>query len=210
MKNTNVVSAIVGASFFAIPFLLIPTAPIWASVAIGATAFGASELMFSDSRKIAKLKEKNKPLYQKIEKANRDYSYIYSMINKVEDKNVQNDLSEICKTIEKIISVVAREPEREKSIANFFDYYLPVLVKIVSRYDEIENQKLESSDSKKFMKSAAKMISEVNKSFQKILSSLYQEDIVDADAEMKVFNSMLKADGLDDSGINVEKEDKDE
>ena len=60
------------------------------------------------------------------------------------------------------------------------------------------------------MKSAAKMISEVNKSFQKILSSLYQEDIVDADAEMKVFNSMLKADGLDDSGINIEKEDKDE
>ena len=60
MKNTNVVSAVVGASFFAIPFLLIPTAPLWASIAIGATAFGASELMFSDSRKIAKLKEKNK------------------------------------------------------------------------------------------------------------------------------------------------------
>ena len=48
------------------------------------------------------------------------------------------------------------------------------------------------------------------KSFQKILSSLYQEDIVDADAEMKVFNSMLKADGLDDSGLNVERKDIDE
>ena len=41
MKNSNVVSAIVGASFFAIPFLLIPTAPIWASLAIGGAAFGA-------------------------------------------------------------------------------------------------------------------------------------------------------------------------
>ena len=60
------------------------------------------------------------------------------------------------------------------------------------------------------MTTAAKMISEVNKSFQKILSSLYQEDIVDADAEMKVFNSMLKADGLDDSGLNVERKDIDE
>ena len=60
------------------------------------------------------------------------------------------------------------------------------------------------------MTTAAKMISEVNKSFQKILSSLYQENIVDADAEMKVFNSMLKADGLDDSGLNVERKDIDE
>ena len=210
MKNSNVVSAIVGASFFAIPFLFIPTAPIWASLAIGGAAFGASELMFSESRKIERLREKNRPLYEKIEKANRDYSFISSTIPKIESKKVRDDLTEICETIEKIISVVAKDPKKEKSIVNFFDYYLPVLVKIVSRYDEIENQRLESTDSKKFMTTAAKMISEVNKSFQKILSSLYQEDIVDADAEMKVFNSMLKADGLDDSGLNVERKDIDE
>ena len=156
------------------------------------------------------LKETNRPLYDRLEKANKDNAFILSMIPKIDDNEVKEDLSEIHESTSKIINVVTKNPGKEKSISNFFDYYLPVLVKIVSRYDEIENQRLESTDSKKFMTTAAKMISEVNKSFQKILSSLYQEDIVDADAEMKVFNSMLKADGLDDSGLNVERKDIDE
>ena len=109
----------------------------------------------------------------------------------------------------KIIDVVTKNNGKEKSISNFFDYYLPVLVKIVARYDEIENQRLTSKDSKKFMKSSAEMIEEVNDAFKKILASLYQEEIVDADAEMKVFNQLLKADGFNDKGLLV-KEDKDE
>ena len=33
-------------------------------------------------------------------------------------------------------------------------------------------------------------------SFKTILSSLYQNDIMDADADMKVYDMMLKADGI--------------
>ena len=40
------------------------------------------------------------------------------------------------------------------------------------------------------------MISEANKAFKRILSELYESDIVNTGAEMKVFNSMLKSDGF--------------
>lgn len=208
MKNQGVVSAIVGGTFFAIPYLglAIPFVP---ALAIGAAAFGATELIFSGTKKLDDLKITNKPLYDKLEKANKDNAFILSMIPKIEDDNVKEDLKEIHESTSKIISVVTKNPGKEKSISNFFDYYLPVLVKIVSRYDEIENQKLTSKDSKKFMSTTAEMIEEVNDAFKKILASLYQEEIVDADAEMKVFNQMLKADGFNDKGLLV-KEDKDE
>ena len=208
MKNQGVVSAIVGGTFFAIPYLglAIPFVP---ALAIGAAAFGATELIFAGNRKLDSLKETNKPLYDRLEKANKDNAFILSMIPKIDDVEVKEDLSEIHESTGKIINVVTKNPGKEKSISNFFDYYLPVLVKIVSRYDEIENQKLTSKDSKKFMKTTAEMIEEVNDSFKKILASLYQEEIVDADAEMKVFNQMLKADGFNDKGLLV-KEDKDE
>lgn len=208
MKNQGVVSAIVGGTFFAIPYLglAIPFVP---ALAIGAAAFGATELIFSGTKKLDDLKITNKPLYDKLEKANKDNAFILSMIPKIEDDNVKEDLKEIHESTSKIISVVTKNPGKEKSISNFFDYYLPVLVKLVSRYDEIENQRLTSKDSKKFMTSTANMIEEVNDAFKKILASLYQEEIVDADAEMKVFNQMLKSDGFNDSGLLV-KEDKDE
>lgn len=209
MKNTSIISAVVGSAFFAIPAILVPNF-IVPSIAIGAAAFGASEFMFSGTRKMQALKEKNKPLYDRIAKANKDYSYICSMIPKIEDEKIQKDLTEICETITKILNVIAKNPEKEKSITNFFDYYLPVLVKIIGKYDDIENDKLVSADSKKFMASSKKLISEVNDSFKKILSNLYQEDIVDADAEMKVFNQMLKSDSFNESELKVERDDDNE
>ena len=209
MKNTSVISAVVGSAFFAIPAILVPNF-IVPSIAIGAAAFGASEFMFSGTRKMQALKEKNKPLYDRIAKANKDYSYICSMIPKIEDEKIQKDLTEICETITKILNVIAKNPEKEKSITNFVDYYLPVLVKIIGKYDDIENDKLVSADSKKFMASSKKLISEVNDSFKKILSNLYQEDIVDADAEMKVFNQMLKSDSFNESELKVERDDDNE
>lgn len=78
---------------------------------------------------------------------------------------------------------------------NFFDYYLPVTMNILTRYDEIENQRLTSEDSKKFMNSAQNMISKINEAFKKQLSNLYQSDMIDVDAEMKVFETMLQSDG---------------
>ena len=48
------------------------------------------------------------------------------------------------------------------------------------------------------MVKADKMISDTNKAFESILDSLYQSDIIDADADMKVYDLMLKADGIVD------------
>ena len=101
----------------------------------------------------------------------------------------------------KIISVVEKNPKKEKKLNNFFDYYLPVLINIVNKYNEIEDQRLVSKDGKDFMNKADKMIDETNKAFKILLSSLYQNDIMDVDAEMKVYEMMLKADALNEDSI---------
>ena len=51
------------------------------------------------------------------------------------------------------------------------------------------------------MQNTAKILKATNKAFKKILNSLYQSEIVDADAEMKVLNTMLTADGFDETLI---------
>ena len=83
---------------------------------------------------------------------------------------------------------------------------------ILNKYDEIENQRLTSEESKKFMESAKGMIQKINKAFKKQLSNLYQSDMIDTDAEMKVFDSMLKSDGysVDDIDFDTKTEGKNE
>ena len=142
------------------------------------------------------LKEINLSLYQKIENAKRQNKEIINVIPKVENEYTKTNLKEISENINKILNVVEKNPDKEKRLKNFFDYYLPVLIKIIDKYDEIENQKLVSKEGKEFLDKANKMIDETNKAFKMILSSLYQKDIMDADAEMKVYEMMLKADGI--------------
>lgn len=208
MKNSSAVSAVVGAAFFALPYmaLSIPLAP---SIAIGAAAYAAGELVFK-KEEINSLKKKNKPLYLILENAKEQNKHIKSMIVNIDDNYIKADLHEINVTVNKVIEAVEKYPERYKKVKKFFEYYLPVTVKLVDRFDDIENQEISSSEAKKFYKSTGETITEMKNVYKKFLNNLYQSDMDDANVEIKVLNSMLKSDGLDDNDINVDKESKDE
>ena len=176
MKNREIVSAVIGGVFFAVPYLAL-SAPIIPSLVIGACAFGAGELVLGDYK--LTLKETNRNLYEVLRKASNENKHIKAMIPNINDKEIQKELEEIHDSVSKIINTITTNPKKEKQTNNFFDYYLPVTVKIIDRYDEIENQNLSSRESKKFIDSTNKMIREINKSYKKILSSLYDADMVD-------------------------------
>lgn len=124
---------------------------------------------------------------------------IKEMIQKVESVSLQNNIKEINESVTKIINTLEKNKSKFRKMNNFFDYYLPVTLSILKKYDEIENQKLNSDEGKKFMQQTESMIEKINNAFKSQLSNLYQADIVDTDAEMKVFETMLKADGYDTS-----------
>ena len=207
MKNSEVVSALVGGTFFAVPYLAL-SVPILPSIAIGTCAFVAGELVFRKDVKTT-LKNSNPNMYQTLENAKIQNKHILNMIPLIEEENIRKDLKEINDTVNKIIKTIEKNPDRENKIKNFFDYYLPVTVKLVDRFDEIENQKLSSSSIRKFYESTSKTISEINEVFKKFLNNLYEPDMLDTNVEIKVLNSMLKSDGLDKNALKVE-EDKHE
>lgn len=195
MKHKEVISAVVGSAFFAVPYLGLSVA-LLPSFVIGCAAFGASELVFSGSKSKEVLTDAERTLFQKINDAKKQNKEILALIPKVEKEETRKNLNEIHTTVAKIIGVVEKDTKKGEKLDNFFDYYLPVLIKIVARYDEIENQKLISKEGSRFMIKADEMIEETKRAFQTILSSLYQKDLMDADAEMKVYDLMLKADGI--------------
>lgn len=202
MKNSEVVSAVVGGTFFAVPYLAL-SVPLLPSLAIGAAAFAAGELVFKTDV-VQTLKESNVSLYETLEFAKNQNKHILEMILKIENEDLRKDLNEINSTIAKIITTIEKNPEKVKKLKNFFDYYLPVTVKLVDRYDEIENQKINSEEEKNFNTTTEKTIKEINGVFKQFLNILYQSDMNDTNVEIKVLNSMLKADGLSKNELKVE------
>lgn len=197
VKYKEAVSAVVGSAFFAVPYLAL-SLPLLPSALIGTGAFIAGELLLSSDEEKQILTESVKKTLDKAKNESKD---IYNMRNKIEDNDLKKYLISISNSANKIISTIEKEPKKIRKIANFFDYYLPVTLSIIKRYDEIENQNLSSKEMKEFISSTKLMLKSADEAFNKILERLYQNDMINIDADMKVFNSMLKADGYDDEEI---------
>ncbi len=193
----QIVSAVIGATFFAVPYLGFGIS-ILPSLGIGALAFGAGSLVFSNNSNSNEVLNKEKNFYELLNDAKKQNAEIYSMINKVEDIKLKQNITEVYDYAKKIIDTITKEPNKLNQTQSFFNYYLPVTVRILKKYDLIENQSLENEDMRKFMDSTEKMIVKIKESFKVQLANLYQADILDTDAEMKVFESLLKAEGFSD------------
>lgn len=208
MKNKEIVSGVVGASFFALGYLGMSVA-LLPALAIGAGAYVASELVIKGPEPaIDKVEEMS--LKKRLEVARKQNKHISEMIDEVDSIDVSKNIKKINVTANKILNTIEKNKINNKSSNKFLDYYLPVCVNIIDRYDEIENQGLTSKDSKKFMNNSIKMIEETSSAFEKILDSLYQNDIYNNEAEMKVYNQMLKSDGYNSKELEVKDGDSDE
>lgn len=204
MKKKYMYSCLLGGAFFAVPYLALGISAI-PSAAIGIAAYGAGVLLFNDKQKVDISSNITMEDKQTLKTAKELVIKMNSIINELEEPKIVQNARKICDTSNKIIETVEKKPNKLKNIRNFLNYYLPVTIKILERYDEIENQKLDTESAKRFMDSVEEMIDKIKKAFEEQLSNIYQTEMVDTDAELKVFESMLKSDGfLDEIDFNVE------
>lgn len=198
MKKQYIYSCILGGTFFAVPYLALGIAAL-PSAAIGIAAYGAGSLLFKNRTKIDLSDDISLNDKEELKKAQDMVVKLRDISTRLENGELVRNTKEICNTSEKIIDTVIEKPEKIKKIRNFLSYYLPVTIKILERYDEIENQKLTTTQSKKFMNSIEEMIVKIRGAFEEQLSNIYQTEMIDTDAELKVFESMLKSDGFIDN-----------
>ena len=104
MKNSEIASAIVGGTFFAVPYLAL-SIPIVPSLLIGACAFAAGELVFRTDV-VETLKETNFSLYQTLENAKKQNKHILQMIPLIDNVVVTKNLNEIHDSVNKIIKTI--------------------------------------------------------------------------------------------------------
>lgn len=137
----------------------------------------------------------NEQILEKISLLNK---MLLSLAPKIDKTELQNDIKDINKIIEKMLKTLKNKKSKIKNINNFATYYLPVTLKILIKYDEVENLKLNTNNSKEFMSTVEEKIKMIKTSFQNQLESLYMDDFDDVEAELNVLETMLKSDGYTD------------
>ena len=148
MKKNIIISGIIGAAFFGLSYLALDLS-FMVSLVIGIIALFAGNLVFSKKETIDVEELTDEEVIRKIKNLNNQ---IYGMIAKVNSSTLKASIKDIVESTTKIIEKVSKDKTDLKKIRTFVEYYLPVTLKILRKYDEIENQGLNSKDSKVFMK----------------------------------------------------------
>ncbi len=198
-KNENskkpIISALIGGTFFAIPYLALNVS-LLPSLGIAAIAYGAGNLLLSDAKSNYVKKDSMQNFYDILNTAKKQNAKIYEVMNKIDDKELVRNIDEIHDTSAKIIDEISKNPSKLNKAQNFLNYYLPTTLKILITYDNMENQYLNTKEINKSMENTKQMIIKINNSLKMQLSNLFQSEIIDTDAELKVFETMLKSEGL--------------
>lgn len=209
MSKQYIFPVLLGGTFFAVPYLAL-NIPLIPSMAAAVAAYGAGWLIFKDKKMDTNLTNMELNDKEALEHASELTEQLLVLSRKVEEEKLIKNIQEIGEISRKIIDTLKKKPEKLNQANNFLNYYLPVTIKILQRYDEIENQKLETLQTKKFMNSIQEMVEKIKVAFTTQLANMYQSDMIDTDAEIKVFESMLKADGfIEQEDFKTGKKEKD-
>ncbi len=100
---------------------------------------------------------------------------------------------QICSSIDKILQTLKEQPEQIPTVRKFFNYYLPTLGGILSKYVHLENSGVPNEETTQNVISCLK---DIKIAMEKQYNSLFDNDILDLSVEMEVLTAVCKRDGL--------------
>lgn len=112
--------------------------------------------------------------------------------DKLEEDKIKNELKCIIIVLDKIYKEVLVNSNKLSKIKNLSSYYIVTIKKILDKYCYFKQMNVTSKESEDLYKKIETFLPEVSKSFEKIYQSLFNDEITDIDAEIKVMLKQMK------------------
>ena len=116
------------------------------------------------------------------------------------DKIAQPELSAQIDELEdisrKIFNEIIRRPKKAPEIRRFLGYYLPVVLKLLDTYSNMNAQDVGGENIGQTLKKIEGMMDKVLQAFRNQLDSLFHDEALDASTDITVLEGMLAREGL--------------
>lgn len=112
------------------------------------------------------------------------------------DGVLKEKISALLKLLDAIRHAVNTDPGRVESLNKFVDYYTPTTIKLIERYLQFESSSVITDSIKNTMDDILRSLDKVIDGYEKLLDTLYKDDLLDLNAEMDVMETVMKQDGL--------------
>ena len=116
--------------------------------------------------------------------------------DEIPDERISAQIDLIERLTAQIFDCVRKNPKKLSQIRQFLNYYLPTTIKLMEQYVTLQNQSLKTENITEGMQKIEDLLDKVIIAFQRQLDALFEADVVDITAEIRVMEQMMSSEGL--------------
>ena len=131
-----------------------------------------------------------------IENGEKYISEIESVNYSLHGNNICTKLNEMANITRNIIDNVRKNPDNLPLVKKFFNHYLPISLKLIYSYRELNTQTIEGENIRKSKNEIENSIDLINTAFRKLLDNLFEDVVLDVSSDISVLETLFTQEGL--------------
>lgn len=116
--------------------------------------------------------------------------------DEIPDERISAQIDLIERLTAQIFDCVRKNPKKLSQIRQFLNYYLPTTIKLMEQFVTLQNQSLKTENITEGMQKIEDLLDKVIIAFQRQLDALFEADVVDITADIRVMEQMMASEGL--------------
>ena len=116
--------------------------------------------------------------------------------DEIPDERISAQIDLIERLTAQIFDCVRKNPKKLSQIRQFLNYYLPTTIKLMEQYVTLQNQSLKTENITEGMQKIEDLLDKVIIAFQRQLDALFEADVVDITADIRVMEQKMASEGL--------------
>lgn len=118
------------------------------------------------------------------------------LYSSIRDADVRRRINEIMSITDRIVRDAIDDPGDVPQIRKFLDYYMPTTLKLLNAYDRMDAQGIDGENISGSKQRISEMLDTTIEAYKKHLDSLFANQAMDIDAEIRAMEGILAREGL--------------
>ena len=142
---------------------------------------------------VSEKKELTSEQAENIQQARSQLTNTRMILSRLKDTEISHTGLKSCEAIEKVLQTLKEKPEKIQTSKQLFNYYLPTLEKVISKYQRIEASGVENAEMPEKLKN---YLADVTKAMDNLYEGLFDNDKLNVAVDMEAMTIAIKRDGL--------------
>lgn len=151
-------------------------------------------------------KEAEKPpvdpgVRQVLDRGNAFIDEIHRCNDLIPGEEISGKISRMELLVRRIFQRAQAHPEIIPDLKKLMDYYLPMTVKLLNAYAEMDSQPVQGDNIRSARREIEATLDTLNIAFEKLLDSIFEDTVMDVSSDISVLNTLLAQEGLTDDEL---------